>query len=92
MIDAWLVVDGAAESCGRDTGKGPPTVVEDDERPSGVAEAGVHVAVAVAGAKHFLMELHLNVLMLVPLKTFFVAQDGHSSLLKHVRSRLSCIG
>ena len=71
MVYSRLFVNSTTEACTRHPDQGPPAVVVDDERPSTVPQAGVHLASLVAGTEHLLVQLqhHLSLTTPAPAQT-----------------------
>lgn len=67
VIDARLMVDAATETGARDADQRVAAAsVAHNQRSAGIAEAGVLMAVRMAGAEHFVKQLDVDLLALVP--------------------------
>ena len=80
VVNSRLFVYSTAEARTGDPYEGPPAVVVDDERAAAVAQAGVHLATPVSGAKHLLVQLDGDGLLLVPRLALAVVDDRHVDL------------
>jgi len=86
MVNSWLFVHSTTKPSTGDANQGPPPIIVNDERPSTVPKASIHLSLLMSSTEHLRVQLDYNIFVFMPRDAFLILYDRHKNLVKDICS------